>query len=387
MRLLYIICIVCGLLGCDSGNTSISSLSTLNGNAKDSIIMYSWEKERVEVLNSTDMVLIYGGGHQRNPYSWDQERIKAYVTYMDMEQNLYWLFDSFLFLEIMDKNPDGVNKMFASGYGIESANQTDWSNLIDYYFQSESGIGALDNCIQEETSILGKPEKKRQIIVGIPEPIIHENPAQISSSTTYWGNIGDKLLNFSITDDRIRACEWYIDKVRAKFNQMKYKNIELAGFYWIAEEATNSRSILENIASYLNKLKYSFNWIPYYGADGYSQWQNFGFNNAYLQPNYFFDSSLPYSRLTDACQKAIKYNMDMELEFDNNALNSNGKAYRLVDYLDAYKQYGIWVNKSLAYYQGSAALFALKNSTDANDQDLYHKLCEFIISRPIRLSQ
>ena len=168
------------------------------------------------------------------------------------------------------------------------------------------------------------------------------------------------------------------------FNEKKYQNVELAGFYWLAEKATDTRGILNAVATYLNKLKYSFNWIPYYGADGYNQWKSFGFNYAYFQPNYFFNESVPDSRLEDACRKALDYDMHMELEFDDNALSSRGKAYRLKNYMNAFKQYGIWEKKRLAYYQGSASLLALKNSGNTADIQLYHEFCEFVISRPIR---
>ena len=43
--------------------------------------------------------------------------------------------------------------MFAKGYNLESANQADWTKLIDYYFQSETGIGALDASVKEASAI------------------------------------------------------------------------------------------------------------------------------------------------------------------------------------------------------------------------------------------
>lgn len=198
-------------------------------------------------------------------------------------------------------------------------------------------------------------------MISIPEPIVYQHPEQASSSTKYWGKIDNQTLDFSNSADRIKACKWYIDQVRAKFNEKNYQHVELAGFYWLAEKATDTRDILNAVAIYLNKLKYSFNWIPYYGADGYNQWKSLGFNYAYFQPNYFFNESVPDSRLEDACQKALTYDMHMELEFDDNALNSRGKAYRLKNYMSAFKKHGIWEKKRLAYYQGSASLLTLKN--------------------------
>lgn len=385
--LLFILLYSC-LGACKEEDHTVPTLPSDNDEEIENptVEFYEWEKNRSDLLASTDMVLLYGGGHHRSPYTWDKNRVSSYVKYVDTEDKAHWLFDSFLFLEIMDTGTGGANKMFAKGYNLESANQEDWTKLIDYYFQSETGIGAIDAAIKEASSTLGTPKQKRQIVISIPEPIVYQHPEQASSSTKYWGKIENKTLDFSDSNDRIKACKWYIDQVRAKFNEKKYQHVELAGFYWLAEKATDTRGILNAVAIYLNKLKYSFNWIPYYGADGYNQWKSFGFNYAYFQPNYFFNESVPESRLQDACQKALDYDMHMELEFDDNALSSRGRAYRLRNYMRIFKQYGIWEKKRLAYYQGSASMLALKNSGNAADRKLYHDFCEFVISRPLRNS-
>lgn len=376
--------IATGFMACENEDLPVPSFPKPEIPELPAEAIYDWEMNRTNILSSTDMVLLYGGGHHRSPYEWDKERLKAYVTYVDTDQKSHWLFDSFLFLEIMDKGEGGANKMFAKGYKLESANQTDWTNLIDYYFQSEKGIGALDRCIGEAKSSMGNPKKKHQIIISIPEPIMYQHPEQATSSSTYWGQINNKTLDFSIVADRIAACQWFIDRVRARFNEKRYENVELAGFYWLAEKATDTRNILNTVANYLSDLKYSFNWIPYYGADGYNQWDSFGFNYAYFQPNYFFSDQTPLSRLEDACSKALQYNMNMELEFDDDALESRGRAYKLRDYMQVFKDRGIWEKKRLAYYQGSNSLLVLKNSSNAADRQLYHDFCKFVITRPIR---
>ena len=377
---------------CQSSDHTVPTLPTTPTEIEDLPIgeLYSWESNRTEMLSSTDMVLIYGGGHHRNPYTWEKNRLADYVKYTDKGNKSHWLFDSFLFLEIMDKGIGGANKMFAKGYDLESANKADWEKLIDYYFQSNTGIGALDACIKDATATLGTPAHKRQIIISIPEPIVYQDPNNTSSSTRYWGQINGKTLDFSKSEDRIQACKWYIDRVRAKFNEMKYQNVELGGFYWLAEKATDTRDILQTVAAYLNKMKYSFNWIPYYGADGYNQWKSFGFNYAYFQPNYFWFNrkgeyaQTPEERLDDACTKALNNDMHVELEFDDDALNSRGYGYRLQNYMAKFKEYGFWEKKRMAYYQGNNSLLTLKNSGNTIDQDLYHEFCQFVISRPIR---
>lgn len=125
--------------------------------------------------------------------------------------------------------------------------------LVNYYFQSNNALGALDKTIEAAIKEIGSPPTKRKIVIGLPEPIKNQKD---------WGYDKNGIqLDFSKDEDRIAACKWYIDYVRSRFDDMKYKNIELAGFYWIAEEATNTKTIINEIATYLKNLKYSFNWI------------------------------------------------------------------------------------------------------------------------------
>lgn len=327
---------------------------------------YPWEEERTELLSTQDMVLIYGGGAHRRTV-WDQQHFSPYVTYVDESGKEHWLFDGFLFLEIHNGN----GKMFASGYTDTPANQKDWMDLVNYYFQSKIAVGALDKCIGETIQRLGEPLEKQKIVIGLPEPIAGQKD---------WGTLQNgEMLDFSLSVDRISACKWYIDYVRKKFKEQNYAHVELAGFYWIAEEATNTRTIVRDIAAYLNELKYSFNWIPYFNSDGYNEWKNLRFNYTFLQPNYFFNESVPYSRLDEACQLAVKNGMDMEVEFDENVLNANGRSDRLSDYMKAFRDNGICDSKRLAYYQGDAALYLLSVSTDLTDRKLYHDFCHFVV--------
>ena len=87
---------------CSKGDDLIIDPPPTEGETEDEDSIYTWESERQAILESTDMVLIYGGGHHRDPYEWNQERISPYVTYVDESGEEHWFFDSFLFLEIMD---------------------------------------------------------------------------------------------------------------------------------------------------------------------------------------------------------------------------------------------------------------------------------------------
>lgn len=352
--------------------------------------MYSWEESRTTILNSTDMVLIYGGGHHRDPLTWDVDRISSYVTYKDKNNMEHWLFDSFLFLELKDTGVGGANKTFTyeNTENLDAANQKDWKKLVDYYFAGSTGLGALNRAISNAQSRLGSPATKRRVVIAIPEPIAHKTPANENSTSVYWGTLDGHIMDFSISKDRVDACKWYIDYVRSKFNEMQYQNLELAGFYWLAETAGTTRDIISSVGEYVKQFKYSFNWIPYRGAEGHNYWETLGFSHAYYQPNHFFNTNQSYASLEETCETAKREDLDMELEFDYRVLASNTEhdIYypRMKDYMKAFKDHQIWNTKRLAYYEGGGNLLSLKNSSNQADQDLFHEFCQFVITRPIR---
>lgn len=353
--------------------------------------VYDWEAARTSIPSYTDMVLIYGGGHQRTKYHWDEDRFNSYVKYYSESGSVDWMFDAYLFLEFADYGGGSPNVTYATGYKdpstqkiLDSANQAQWSNLVDYLFMPGHNLSALESTIAKAEAVLGPAPTKRQIVISIPEPIIRANTSQPGSSTTYWGKIDGRTLDFSKNADRVEAVKWFIDQVRAHFNQAKYQKIELAGFYWLAEHATQSQTILTPIAAYLHSFNYSFNWIPYFSADGYANWASYGFDYAFLQPNYFFNNDIPQSRLDQACTLGQKANMAMEMEFDDNALASLGRGYKLRDYMNAFRAYKVWDKQPIAYYQGNNTVHSLRMSTNEADRQLYHEFGRFVTTRPIR---
>ena len=354
--------------------------------------------ERTEIADYTDMVLLYGYGHHRSPLSWGTDYTDAYVVYKDKEGYAHWLYDAFLFLEFMDPATNGgAGVTFITGYNYDgdriekSATQDDWDKLVKYYFVKNTAVDAVDKSVEKAKDILGEPPHKRQIVVGIPEPITHANPYDNSSSTSYWGKVGGRTLDFNLPNDRVTAVKWYIDRVREEFYKQDYKNVELAGFYWVAEKSTHTSSIISDVGTYLKSLNYSFNWIPYFEADGWSNWKSYGFTYAFMQPNTAWLSDDDYAakaqiQMMTAINDVLANDMGLEVEFDGNVLQSwgRGRAGRLRDYMTAFKDYGAWEKSRLVYYQGSWAVKWLRDSKNDEDQTLYHEFCDWMITRPIR---
>ena len=81
--ILFLCCIGSGLAACQDEDHTVPTLPSGNDpEINDPVVeFYDWEKNRTELLTSTDMVLLYGGGHHRTPYTWDKERVSSYIRY------------------------------------------------------------------------------------------------------------------------------------------------------------------------------------------------------------------------------------------------------------------------------------------------------------------
>lgn len=313
-----------------------------------------------------DMVLIYAGGTHRKV--WDKEKFEPYVSMSVEKEKPAWLFDGFLFLEI--KN--GQGRGFASYYEKDGARKQEWTKLLDDYFASGQMICALNDCVGEARRHNSKKFTKKKVVIGLPEPIPNQKD---------WGEINGKKMDFSNDEDRLAACHWFVDYAIKKFDEAQLDNLELSGFYWIAEEATNSRTLAHNVGDYVRTQGLNFNWIPYFRSDGFQEWRSLGFDIAYLQPNYFFDKKVPLQRLDDACKLGADNGMCMEMEFDERALVKGDFGSRLTDYINAFDKHGVFANLPVAYYQGNMAFYDLYHSKDKSDKQLYMELASRIAKR------
>jgi hypothetical protein len=369
---LYFSIVMAGLVACSPNQEQPA------GDEVEDTGSYPWEAGRKSLLPVTDMVLIYGGGEHRN-VTWNKDHFIPYVSYTDRASSEQSLFDGFLFLEFIN-GKQGAPRIFATGYNGEPASKTDWMALVDYYFQPGIAIGALDQCIDEAEQRL-KTGMKRKIVIVLPEPITAgPNSNYPELPVNYWGEVEGIPLDFTRDNDRITACQWYIDYVRKQFNEANFQHLELAGFYWLAEESLYTRSILSGVAAYLNQWKYSFNWIPYWKTEpDYYEWKSLKFSYAYLQPNYFFNETTPYSRLTEACTVARQYDLDLELEFDDRVfVNKGNRGSRLREYMQAFEANNMLPTKRIAYYQDTDALYQLYHAVNEQDINLFHDFCAFV---------
>ncbi|MDR1154650.1 MAG: DUF4855 domain-containing protein [Bacteroidales bacterium] len=320
-----------------------------------------------------DMALIYQGGVQR--VDWTPGEMRPYVIHTDQSNRKDWFFDGFLFLEFQD----GKGFNFNPGYsGNRQARKQEWEWLADRNFENGKAIKALNTCIADAKKELGEPSFKHQVVIGLPEPFLDQKD---------WGEINGAKMDFSKQEDRIAASKWYIDLLNKKFEESNLNHLELAGFYWVSEQMSTNRFITADIGDYIRTKGQKFYWIPYYMSTGYSQWKDYGFDIAYLQPNYFFDKKIGDDRVQNACELAFTHNMGMEMEFDARALADNTANHRdrLITYINTYKEQGVFKNSSIAYYEGGRGIYMFSQSANPKDREILDLLQSIIRERRVRM--
>ena len=315
-----------------------------------------------------DLALIYQGGSHR--MDWTVDEFRPYVVHEFTDGTKDWLFDGFLFLEF--KN--GSGRHYTVGYEKLNARKGEWAWLLDRIFEEGKSLSALDACITEQIAELGKPGFKHQIVLGLPEAILDQKD---------WGELDGRTLDFSKEEDQLAATRWYIDELMKRFKAAKYKNLELSGFYWVAETNNYCGQLTVPISEYIHSLGKLFYWIPYWQSKGAEDWKALGFDVAYQQPNHFFNHSIPDSRLDDACAFARKHGMAMEFEFDEKATadRENSSHARMKAYIDHFEKNDVFNSSALAYYCGNRGVLTLHESKNPADHALMDRLARLIQMR------
>ncbi|MBR1575109.1 MAG: DUF4855 domain-containing protein [Bacteroidales bacterium] len=371
----------------------------------------------IPVFADLDLV----GYYHREPRVWTADRFAPHVSFVDAEGQERWLFEAYLFIEAHDPVRDRM--MSVAPYG-HSARKDSWEDQLQLWLGPEGGVAQLDRAIAAAAARIGDPPRKRQVVITVPDAIMLEHFADKSSVTKYWGALDDgRELDFAAVEDQLAALYWYIDRARTMFAALDCRHLELGGFYIVSEdlpvaygeteaERLNCRykrweTIVPALSAYCHAAGQGLYWIPYHLAPGYKYWKRLGFDQAWMQPNWYWDLKHPGAHPFDKTIEAIKtYGMGMELEFEYSLVSSVmavekagpdgagqmvfGEAdvpalkEQLRDYMRRFKEAGLYGVAPLALYSGSNALTQLATSPDPEDQALYREFCTFIADSPLR---
>ena len=395
--------------------------------------MYSWEYFRTDFLTFADLDLIPGGITSKTPKYWDEKRLGPHVTFIDENGSEHWLHEAFLF--IGGEDADANSSLCIADGKSKSADQNSWKRFADYWLADGGVLDVLDRTISNAASRIGKPSFRHKVVMTMPDPIMLEYFYDKTSSTTYWGKVYGRHLDFKNTSDQVLAYRWFIDYVREAWDKAAPENLELAGFYILSEilvarpdgwnyEYKRWDKILPSVSEYLHEMKYSLYWIPYYQADGYDMTSQLGIDYTWIQPNKYWDypEKKQKKSWTWVFNTMNAYGHGMEIEFegshgeagwsqyesgvprtsssiletvrtDNDAQGTakgkpNPQAARnkqlLRDYMDEFRRAGHYGKSRIATYSGTNAMYELATSPDAKDREMYLEYCRFIVENPLR---
>jgi hypothetical protein len=317
----------------------------------------------------TDLMLVYQGGFQRP--RWTTSRFGPYVTYQDPQTGKeQWLFDGFLFIEFQD----GRGHTYEQYSSLKHANESQWAMLLQRNFANDDGVPNLEKAVEAAVARIGEPIRRRQVILTLPVP----EPGQ-----TDWGELNGRGLDFNKPADRLAACEWYMDRALQMWKDLAPKELDLAGFYWVAEQASSTKDLFPDLAQAVHARGKEFFWIPSYHVNTpLGDWKTYGFDEAYLQPNFFFHPELPVTRLQHACNYAQAHGMGLEIEFDPRMITDTSVYEpRFHAYLDAFTQYGVKDGAAMAWYEGGGALYRLAVSDSSQLRADYDEVGQFVLKR------
>lgn len=389
------------------------------------------EEEAPDIPFFADLDLLPGGSLAKEPKYWDENRLLPHVTYKETSGKEKWLHEAFL---LIDGSING--KLLCIENGAESANQSDWSQFIEYWFGADAAVATLDNTVGNAISRIGAPAfGKHKIVMTMPDPVMLQTFSDKRSSTIYWGNVNGRQLDFSSVADQILAYKWFIDQVCEAWDRIAPANLQLAGFYILSEilvakpDGYNYQykrwdQILPSVSSYLHSMDYGLYWIPYYQADGYDMTRKLGIDYTWLQPNAYWDypEKKQKKEWSWVFSTMKTYGHGMEIEFEGSHgeggwsqmesdvprtsssiletvrtnFEAEGRApgqknpyasrnrTLLRDYMNNFKDNGFYGKARIATYSGTNAMYELATSSDENDRQMYLEYCRFIVNSPLR---
>lgn len=271
-----------------------------------------------------NVMLVYN-----DPATVTADFLKPYVSYLDQSgKRVDKMFDAFLFL------PKGPRAEYLTTHTKE------WS---DYLNKTISDLKVLDQEWSEQNSDL-KQTDKAKVWLSVPYP----NPD----------------LDLATRKQIVHA---YLDEANQLIHRQAFSNLEFRGFYWQNETANHGDELVIDFNRYAHAKGLLTMWIPYQTAGEAVNFQEFGFDEVFHQPNYYpfkgqnFADNL--NRFYYVAWTGARYGKGVEVELDPDVLGSDDVyRKRFLDYL----HYGVvqgWLNASKAVYENSV----IKSLYDKHD--------------------
>ncbi len=327
---------------------------------------------------ASNIVLIYNGEYYRGAIdkigNHSSANLLPYAAYVDKSGNYSdTMFDSFLFLPLAPG--DGCDGSFSSQKG--------WEIYLKNTIGAEENVNltALD-------ATIGEIKEKLQLADDYKVNIFLTVPT-IPLANAVFGNLdGDTPIKTNNLENAKKVVKWYVDLCEKTFNDSNFKNLNLTGFYWWTElvrysETTFDPELIKYFTEYCHSLDHAAIWIPYYGAPGFWEANELGFDVAALQSGYAFprepdsETGNPQKGTCyDSMSIAKKYGLGVEIELSL----VNDATERYTDYLVQSYLLGCMKDGVSMYYQagGDGEFYRAAFSANSSVRRIYDMTYQYI---------
>jgi len=261
---------------------------------------------------------------------------------------------------------DDMEKCFWPGQCPLPMNSTDWLRILDIW--AEQSIASVNNASSAAAVVT-------KVVVALMYPDTRQNA---------FGIIDGRLLNFSITDDRVTAVKWWMSLLRTVVQSVPFRSIELVGWYWYLEDIPDyDRDVIKSVADLAHDEGELLTWIPSYdGSAGDGIWKDVGFDFIMQQPNYAFRDTTKL-RFMNVSILMDKFTTGVELELGltvrNHLINLNA-TQSFYDYLNAALLLD-WMDGAVKSYYTGNDFIVMSQSSNATIKHMYDDLCKFVNGR------
>ena len=306
----------------------------------------------------TRWVLVYTGGPKRPAYTVDD--LLRLIAVVDTDgRPVSPLCNGVIFTEFIAVS----GRFYMPAPNQQPSQGADWELYLDSLTSRTGALTRLD-------AAAAKLGAKISFVAMVPYP----------DSTEKSFSFRGKSYDLSDHVQRVAVVKSYLDDLAGKVRALQLANLSFHGFYWLNEgiKAPDS-SLVTQATSAAHAMNLHFLWIPSYRAAGWAEWRAFGFDEAWLQPNFFFHPNVQESRIDSTVALARSAGMGMELEFDRRLFGADTAFHeRLGPYLAAFEHAADLRGRSIAIYEGAGALIQLSRATDAVHRALYGRLVKVL---------
>jgi hypothetical protein len=185
--------------------------------------------------------------------------------------------------------------------------------------------------------------------------------------------------DLSLPDDRVAAAGRFAREIASRFQAARFRHVVHDSFYWLHESIHGrDEQVVPRIAGRIHGMRFRFLWIPFFTAWGVDDWRRWGFDEAWLQPNFFFDPRIPQVRLDSAASRARSLGMGLEIEFDGRVYTQPQFYDRLGPYLSVLESNPDLRWSSIVIYEGGGALVELARRKALRYRTLYKRLADVL---------